>query len=107
MRLPMPSNSSKPSEQKRFKIDLAAPEFIPSSDDPIKDLCGLAVANVRRMDAIAAGMEKLLEEDLPASEMSRVARTILVARSGVVKIATAAVGDLVGPLRAKRKAKDL
>ena len=66
----------------------------------------MAVANVRRMDQIAEAMEKGLV-DLPPSEASRIIRTILVARTNVVKLATKAVGDLVGPLRRKNVAKDV
>ena len=87
-------------------MDLQPSLEIPRSGDAIKDLCEIAVANVRRMDQIAEAMEKGIS-DLPASELSRIVRTILVARTNVVKLATKAVGDLVGPLRAKNKAKDV
>lgn len=74
--------------------------------DTIKDLCQIAVFNIHRMDQIASAMEKGLV-GLPSSELSRIVRTIVVTRTNAVKLATKAVGDLVGPLRKKNVAKDV
>lgn len=87
---------------------MEAPPDVPRSDDVIKELCELAVASVRRMEAIALAMEKALgEQDLPASEVSRVVRTILVARTNSVKLVTNAVSELSGPLKTKKKAVEV
>jgi len=87
-------------------MGLPDPTPVPRSGDVVRDLCEIAVANVRRLDQIAEAMEKGLE-GMSSSELSRIVRTIIVARTNAVKLATKAVGDLVGPLRAKNKAKDV
>lgn len=100
--------SSTSSKAPLFRIRLEAPPDVPRSDDVIKELCELAVASVRRMEAIALAMEKALgEQDLPASEVSRVVRTILVARTNSVKLVTNAVSELSGPLKTKKKAVEV
>lgn len=98
--------SSKPSTVNAFRIQLPEVEPLTLSDDPIKALCEIAVANIKRLDQMATAMERGLSE-LPPSEMSRIVRTIVVTRSNAVKLATNAVGDLTGPLKLKNKVKDV
>ena len=57
------------------------------------------------MEDIATAMESSLQEQaLPASEVSRVVRTILVARTNSVKLITNAVTELHDALRPRKKA---
>lgn len=77
------------------------------SDDPLKELCQIAISNVRRIEEIAEALEPALCSGLEPSELSRLVRTAIQARRDVVKLVTASVKDLAGPLKKKNVAREV
>ena len=77
------------------------------SDEPLKEMCQIGIANIRRMEDIAEALEATLTSGLEPSELSRLVRTAVQTRRDIVKLVTASVKDLAGPLKKKNVAREV
>jgi len=70
-------------------------------------MCQIGIANIRRMEDIAEALEATLTSGLEPSELSRLVRTAVQTRRDIVKLVTASVKDLAGPLKKKNVAREV
>lgn len=101
----MSDNSSTSSMPTAFKLPPAVKAD--RSDDPLKEMCQIAIANIRRMEETAEALEATLGSGLVPSELSRLVRTAAALRRDIVKLITASVKDLAGPLKKKNVAREV